>query len=168
MKDTTVAKTLVECDSTLIEIAKRYLNKAIDHVSLIDIDDIEMAPATDPPASKKLKTIDSSINRKEKYSNTYRNHIHAVMSLLDILEIGHKDQQLSLEFCIKLAELNTKYFFWSTMESGRLRLNCDCISSLSHPSNTNIYFNCSLFPINRNDITHNRCGSGMYDVKSSM
>lgn len=125
MKDTTIATTLVDCESTLIEISKRYLNKAIDHVSLIDIDDIEMLPATDqplPPANKKLKTADSSINRKEKYSNTYRNHIHAVMSLLDILEIGHKDQQLSLEFCIKLAELNTKYFFWSTMESGRLKL----------------------------------------------
>lgn len=122
MKTSTVAKTLTACESTLIEIAKRYLNKAIDHVSLIDIDDIGDIQTThirpDEHIAKKPKTAESCINRKEKYSNTYRNHIHAVMSLLDILEVGKKDQPLSLDVCIKWAELITKYFFWSSMEPG--------------------------------------------------
>lgn len=112
-----MANTLNACENTLIEIAKRYLGKAIDHVSLVNIDDPDAPTAT---VNKRPKRFETSINRKENYSKTYKMHIHAVMSLLDILETGNKEQQLPLEVCVNLAELAVKYFFWSSMETGMI------------------------------------------------
>lgn len=114
-----MANTLIACESTLIDIAKRYLSKAIDHVSLINVDDPDIPTAT---VNKRPKRFESSIDRKEKYSKTYKMHIHAVMSLLDILETGNKDQQLTLEVCVNLAELAVNYFFWSSMETGMITI----------------------------------------------
>lgn len=72
--------------------------------------------------AKKIKIVESRLNRREKtytYSNVYKHHIHAVMSLLDILEIGKKERPLAMDTCIKWAELTVKYFFWSLIETGK-------------------------------------------------
>lgn len=100
----------------------------MEYVSLINasevelLDDVDDMNGIDDPVAKRIKTIETRLNRKEKcstYSNTYKQHIHAVMSLLDILEIGKKDQPLPMDVCIKWAELSVKYFFWSLIETGK-------------------------------------------------
>lgn len=104
-----------------MEIAKRYLTKAMEYVSFINASELLSAQTVDEPVTKKIKTVESRLNRKErcyKYTIIYKQHIHAVMSLLDILEIGKKDQPLAMDKCIKWAELIVKYFFWSLTETG--------------------------------------------------
>lgn len=104
-----------------MEIAKRYLTKAMEYVSFINASEVLLCETADEPVSKKIKTVESRLNRKErcyKYTLTYKKHIHAVMSLLDILEIGKKDQPLAMDKSIKWAELIVKYFFWSLTETG--------------------------------------------------
>lgn len=116
MRDSTVANTLNACDKTIIEIAKRYLSKVIDHVTQINVDELDQP--TEASITKRPKRFETSADRVENYSLTHKMHIHAVMSLLDILETGNKDQQLTLEVCVNLAELAVQYFFWSSMEPG--------------------------------------------------
>lgn len=121
LKESLLTKTLTHCDITLMEIAKRYLTKAVEYVSFINASQDLAFEANDEPVSKKIKMVESRLNRKErcyKYTITYKRHIHAVMSLLDILEIGNKDEQLAMDKCIKWAELIVKYFFWSLTETG--------------------------------------------------
>lgn len=116
-----LTKTLTNCDTTLMEIAKRYLTKAMEYVSFINASQLLSTDMGDEPVAKKIKTLESRLNRKErcyKYTVMYKQHIHTVMSLLDILEIGKKDQPLAMDKCIKLAELIVKYFFWSLTETG--------------------------------------------------
>lgn len=122
LKESLLTKTLTHCDTTLMEIAKRYLTKAMEYVSFINASEfLSYDTDADEPVSKKIKSAESRLNRKEKcfkYTMTYKKHIHAVMSLLDILEIGKKDQPLAMDKCIKWAELIVKYFFWSLTETG--------------------------------------------------
>lgn len=114
-----------------MEIAKRYLTKAMEYVSLINASQLmSYESMADEPVSKKIKTVESRLNRKErcyKYTLTYKQHIHAVMSLFDILEIGKRDQPLAVDKSIKWAELIVKYFFWSHIETG---MHCDQLMSL--------------------------------------
>lgn len=121
LKESLLTKTLIRCDTTLMEIAKRYLTKAMEYVSFINASELLSAQLADEPVTKKIKTVESRLNRKErcyKYTIVYKKHIHSVMSLLDILEIGKKDQALAMDKCIKWAELIVKYFFWSLTETG--------------------------------------------------
>lgn len=121
LKECLLTRTLTHCDTTLMEIAKRYLTKAMEYVSFINASELLSSETADEPVSKKIKTVESRLNRKErcyKYTLTYKKHIHAVMSLLDILEIGKKDQPLAVDKSIKWAELIVKYFFWSLTETG--------------------------------------------------
>lgn len=107
-----------------MEIAKRYLTKAMEYVSFINASEFLSCETTDEPLSKKIKSAETCLNRKEKcykYTMVYKRHIHAVMSLLDILEIGNKDQPLTMDKCIKWVELIVKYFFWSLTETGMSR-----------------------------------------------
>lgn len=123
MKESMLKKTLANCDTTLMEIVKRYLTKAMEYVSFINASELLSSEEGCEPVSKKIKTVESGLNRKEKcfkYTQSYKSHIHAVMSLLDILEIGKADQQLSMDKCIKWTELIVKYFFWSLTETGKL------------------------------------------------
>lgn len=121
-----LTKTLTNCDSTLMEIAKRYLTKAMEYVSFINASQlISTDTVNNEPVAKKIKTVESRLNRKERcytYTVMYKQHIHTVMSLLDILEIGKKDQPLGMDKCIKLIELIVKYFFWSLTETGAYSL----------------------------------------------
>lgn len=132
LKESLLTKTLTRCDTTLMEIAKRYLTKAMEYVSFINASKLLSEQLTvDEPVTKKIKTVESRLNRKEqcyKYTIIYKQHIHAVMSLLDILEIGKKDQLLAMDKCIKWADLIVKYFFWSLTETGKY---CDMIIRFS-------------------------------------
>lgn len=125
LKESLLTKTLLNCDATLMEIAKRYLTKAIEYVSFINASELmSFKTEDDEPVSKKIKLIESRLNRKEryhKYTMIYKRHIHAVMNLVDILEIGRKDQPLAMDKCIKWTELIVKYFFWSLTETGGLK-----------------------------------------------
>lgn len=148
LKESLLTKTLTRCDTTLMEIAKRYLNKAMEYVSFINASELLSAPIVDEPVTKKIKTVESRLNRKErcyKYTVTYKQHIHAVMSLLDILEIGKKDQPLAMDKCIKWAELIVKYFFWSLTETGNLLT--DLINFQKNEQNfiANEYFCLGIF-----------------------
>lgn len=106
-----------------MEIAKRYLTKAIEYVSFINASELlTLKTMDDEPVSKKIRLIESRLNKKEryqKYTMIYKRHIHAVMTLVDILEIGNKDQPLAMDKCIKWTELFIKYFFWSLTETGK-------------------------------------------------
>lgn len=127
LKESLLIKTLVNCDTTLMEIAKRYLTKAIEYVSFINASELlKMKTNDDEPVSKKIKLIESRLNRKERYHEytmIYKRHIHAVMNLVDILEIGKSDQPLAMDKCIRWIELTVKYFFWSLTETGKLNSN---------------------------------------------
>lgn len=121
LKDSLLTRTLMQCDTTLMEIAKRYLARAVEYVSFINASDL-LSEASDEPLAKKIKTVESTLSRKEKcykYAKIYKRHIHVVMSLLDILEIGNKEHSLSMENCIKWVELIIRYFFWSLTETGK-------------------------------------------------
>lgn len=123
MRGSWLTKTLLSCDTTLMEIAKRYLTKAIEYVSFINASEqLASTVADDEPVIKKIKLIESRLNRKEryhKYTMIYKRHIHAVMNLVDILEIGINEQPLAMDKCIKWIELIVKYFFWSLTETGK-------------------------------------------------
>lgn len=139
LKESLLTKTLTHCDTTIMEIAKRYLTKAMEYVSLINASQLlSMEMADDEPVTKKIKLVESRLNRKErcfKYTLIYKRHIHAIMSLLDILEIGKKDQPIAMDKCIKWAELIVKYFFWSLTETGIQSIFCclnEFLSSCKH------------------------------------
>lgn len=120
LKESKMTKTLISCEATLIEIAGKYLTNAMDYVAKINTANLDSNEMADEPLNKKIKIIESRLNRHEKtfnYSNLYKRHIHTVMSLLDILEIGKKDRPLAMDTCIKWAELTVKYFFWSLIDS---------------------------------------------------
>lgn len=106
-----------------MEIGWLYLSKAIGCVTYIDggsmCDDVGLPAITDEPLLKKLRLTDSGQCKEDvlKYSRVYKEHIHAVMSLLNLLDVGGADEGLALESYVKLSELIVKYFFWSLAET---------------------------------------------------
>lgn len=82
-------------------------------------DDVGLPAITDEPLLKKLRLTDSGQCKEDvlKYSRVYKEHIHAVMSLLNLLDVGGADEGLALESYVKLSELIVKYFFWSLAET---------------------------------------------------
>lgn len=106
-----------------MEIGWVYLSKAIECVTYVDggsmCDDVGSPAATDEPLLKKLRLTDARQSKEDvlKYSRVYKEHIHAVMSLLDVLDVGGADEPLALESYVKLSELVVKYFFWSLAET---------------------------------------------------
>lgn len=72
-------------------------------------------------SAKKIKLDQSSAEQEQEcrdYSITYKRHIHVVMNLLDLLEIGKVDQLISMDTTIKWVDSITKYFFWNLAETG--------------------------------------------------
>lgn len=106
-----------------MEIGWRYLSKAVGCLTYIDGGSMsdEMPPpnSTDEPLLKRLRLTDSRQNKENvlKYSRLYKEHIHVVMSLLNVLDVGNPDDALPLESFVMLAELIVKYFFWSLAET---------------------------------------------------
>lgn len=107
-----------------MEIGWRYLSKAIGCVTYVDgegnmSEDIPLPANTDEPLLKKLRLTDSRLIKENvlRYSEVYKKHIHAVMSLLNVLDVGGADDVHALESYVKLAELIVKYFFWSLAET---------------------------------------------------
>lgn len=124
LKEMQILSTTIKCTTVLIEIAWRYLSKAMNCVAfaksfelISKADDI-----TEEPAIKKLRLNESRLSKEKSltYSLVYKEHIHAVMGLFDVMEIGKIDEALGMEAYIKLSELTVKYFFWSLIEPGEL------------------------------------------------
>lgn len=106
-----------------MEIGWRYLSKAIECVTYVEgnniVDNVLSFANAEEPLMKKLRLNESQLNKETvlNYSNMYKEHIHAIMSLLNVLEVGSAEEGLPLESYIKLAELIVKYFFWSLAET---------------------------------------------------
>lgn len=60
--------------------------------------------------------IDEPLIKKLRTHEMYSDHIHTIFSILNILEIGKEDDMLSMNVCIKFAEVTVKYFFWCLAE----------------------------------------------------
>lgn len=105
-----------ECLKTLIEIGSHYLAKSME--SIASASKINSDANQKEPPTKKPKPIEQlpSIRMSCTYSNAHKSHIHALMSLLNLLEAGKKDEILAMDTCIRLAEIFVKYFFWSLAE----------------------------------------------------
>lgn len=75
-------------------------------------------------SAKRIKLTQSSAEQEEKcrhYSITYKRHIHVVINLLDLLEIGKVDQTIAMDTTIKWVDSIAKYFFWNLVETGTYR-----------------------------------------------
>lgn len=74
-----------------MEIAKRYLTKAMEYVSFINASQLMSCDATDEPVTKKIKTVESRLNRKEKcYKYTFvRRNYQRILEVSSIMEDWH-------------------------------------------------------------------------------
>lgn len=79
------------------------------------MDFVTITNSLDEPAEKKARITEW---KSVKYYSVYSEHIHAVISVIDILEIGTREE-LPMDENIKLAELTVKYFFLSLVDSGK-------------------------------------------------
>lgn len=108
---------------TLLEILSRYLDIVIGEVahSTLYMQEDEKTQ-TNAPDNKKMKIVSTETNKLElEYRALYRRHIHVCFEMLDIIDVGHKDDPISMVEIIKLTQLTVKYFFWSMIEEG----NCN-------------------------------------------
>lgn len=122
LKDIQISSKAVKSVPILMEIGWRYLSKAIECVTYVDAGNIsgDVNAISDEPLLKKLRLTEARLTRENviNYSRAYKEHMHAVMSLLNVLDVGGDDDVLAMESYIKLAELIVKYFFWSLAETG--------------------------------------------------
>lgn len=120
MKEFLVTNALKKCDIILIDIAKRYLTRMTAYLSNISMGDLSKSQSN--PSCAKMRKLDPSSAEQEQewrdYSITYKRHIHVVMNLLDLLEIGKVDQLIAMDTTIKWVDSITKYFFWNLAETG--------------------------------------------------
>lgn len=125
LKDQPVTNTLKTCDNTLIDISKRYLTKVADFATVAYMSDSHSQDQMNYiPATKKLKLIGTGLMRQQRnfdYSRAYEQHIHTVMSILDILKIG--EVNLAMDINVKWVEIISLYFFWSLINTGMLFKN---------------------------------------------
>lgn len=72
------------------------------------------------PENKKIKSATNETNEFElKYRSLYKRHIHVIFDILDTIDAGHKDDTTGMMDTVRLAQLTTKYFFWSMIEEGK-------------------------------------------------
>lgn len=75
--------------------------------------------ATKEPTDKKLKATSSEMNNTElRKLDRWDPHINAIFEILDITEVGRKDDLLATADLIKLAQISSKYFFLCMIEEG--------------------------------------------------
>lgn len=120
MKELYVTNALKQCDIILIDIAKRYLTRMTAHLSNISMGNLSKSQPN-ASSAKKIKLDQSNAEQEQEcrdYSITYKRHIHVVMDLLDLLEIGKVNQLIAMDTTIKWIDSITKYFFWNLAEIG--------------------------------------------------
>lgn len=123
LKDIRITAKTSKSVTTLMEIGWTYLSKAIGCVIYVESgdanNDVPLPANPDEPLLKKLRLTDSRLDKENvlKYSRVYKEHIHVVMGLLNVLEVGATDEPLPLESYVMLSELIVKYFFWSLAET---------------------------------------------------
>lgn len=122
LKQMLVSVTIPDCVSTILQIAARYLDNVMDFVSLSTLYSPNNGESSEPD-KKKIKLLPSETNKIElANANMYKRHIHMIFELLDITEVGAKDETLCMTDIIKMSQLSAKYFFWSMIEEGKSSL----------------------------------------------
>lgn len=116
-----VTSTMPICAPTILQIAARYLDSVMGIVATSTLYVREKGETqANPPVNKKIKIELSETNKIElEHHNLLKRHIHTIFELLDVTEIGAKDDTLCMTDVIKLSQLSAKYFFWAMVEEGK-------------------------------------------------
>lgn len=121
-----VTSTIRKSVTSVLDIASKYLDTAMERVSESTFY-LEKSLEVKEPVDKKTKTTMTETNKIElKSLDVWDRHIHAIFEMLDITEVGGKDDLLTVADQIKLAQMSAKYFFlcmivegmWCTSVSG--------------------------------------------------